>query len=378
MSQVAFYDRLVMSQNYDKSNLKLDFENRPSGSSRKRRFLGVSSPALLQSPDLKLLKLGSPELEKLIIQHNGFIPTPTPGGGSSLTQSGENSADDKESFARGFIEALQKLQEQDVPQSKNWDIPTIIGAVNENSTSETVSSSKSTTSMSSTKWEIDHNRNSVPVITNRYDSRTPPLTRQPTATPVLINFPTVSSGGVSTMGMTSVPIASSLYTSRPQASLPDQNRLSHQVSSHSMTTSGMTLPTPVGVASTSAMLEPIQIKSEDDAIVPSLNASSPDLTLDMNPIDLDAQEHIKHQRKKLRNRLAAQRCRKRKIEREDTLKIKVKELKSKNSELSTLASTLRMQVCDLKEQVMRHVHEGCQVFLKDNEDDKSLLSKNTL
>jgi len=90
--------------------------------------------------------------------------------------------------------------------------------------------------------------------------------------------------------------------------------------------------------------------------------------LDLNPISLEAQEQIKHQRKKLRNRLAAQRCRQRKIEREDTLKEKVKELKLKNNQLNTISRDLRMQVCDLKQQVMQHVNEGCHVFLKDNDN----------
>ncbi|XP_057299840.1 transcription factor JunD-like [Hydractinia symbiolongicarpus] len=356
MSQAALLERLVMSQNYDKSNLKLDFENKAANCSRKKTFLGLPSPAILQSPDLKLLKLGSPELEKLIINNDGFIPTPTPGGNSSFMHTGEKEMD-KESFARGFIEALQKLQEQDAPVSLN---------ALEESAKSTGNSIKAHSSR--LPWSSrDHNQNSVPVIKNRFDNRSPPINRQATTTPVLINFPTVSTGAVSTMGMTSVPVASS-YVTRPYASDIDHNRLSHQ-SSHSMTTSGITLPTPIPVSSTSPILD-VQIKSEDEAIVPSS-----DMNLDMNPIDLDAQEHIKHQRKKLRNRLAAQRCRKRKIEREDTLKVKVKELKSKNAELTTLASTLRMQVCDLKQQVMHHVNEGCQVFLKDSEDEKNLMAK---
>jgi len=93
--------------------------------------------------------------------------------------------------------------------------------------------------------------------------------------------------------------------------------------------------------------------------------------LDMNPINLDQQEQIKHQRKKLRNRLAAQRCRKRKIEREDTLKDKVKELRQKNNDLTCLSRDLRTQVCELKQQVMQHVNQGCHVFLKDNDCEKT-------
>ena len=354
MSQVAYLDRFVMSQNYNKSNLKLDF-NEGSSNSRKRSFgdknrsfLNVAqSPAILQSPDLKLLKLGSPELEKLIINTGGFIPTPTPSGlvSNSIPQNG---VEDQESFlARGFIEALQRLQEQDGPSAttKGWTVPTV-QITNETSNATT---------------KTDQNRNSVSVITpTRFESRTPPMISSANS----INFPVSTTGAVSTMGLTAVPRNSSSYITRPQTTENNnQNRLSHQTQPFS---SGLNLPTQV--PSTSVISN--QIKSEDEGTV-----HSDDLDLDMNPIDLEVQEHIKHQRKKLRNRLAAQRCRRRKIEREDTLKVKVKELKNKNSELTSLASTLRMQVCDLKQQVMLHVNEGCQVFLKD--DEKSISPKSS-
>lgn len=376
MSQVALIDRMVMSQNYDKSNLKLDLENKATNNSRKRKIFGISSPAaLLQSPDLKLLKLASPELEKIIINNNGFLPTPThpSGTSSSLLQSGENSADDQESFARGFIEALQKLQEQDVPTTtKSWDAGTgdtrsdvLVAAP-----APTAVQLPKTTILNPVRWQTDHNRNSVPVITNRYDSRTPPppISRQPTTTPVLVNFPTVSStSSVTSMGMTAMPRASTSFITRPE--IPSAVNRTSQQTSHSLTTSGMTLPSPIAPVSSisNPNLDPILIKSEEDSL-PSQNV---DLHLDMNPIDLSVQEHIKHQRKKLRNRLAAQRCRKRKIEREDTLKAKVKELKQKNSDLTALSRDLRMQVCELKQQVMQHLNQGCHIFMKDNDTDKT-------
>ena len=372
MSQVAFIERVGMSQPYDKSTLKLDFDSRATASSRKRKILGVTSPALLQSPDLKLLKLGSPELEKIIINNNGFIPTPTPGGNSSFLQTGENSKDN-ENFVHGFIEALQKLQERDVPITQGWDanIPNTCSLL-----------SNTTSVISPPKW--DQNRNTVgvttPVITNRFDTQSPPIPKlQSSSTPVLVNFPTASTGAVSTMGLTALPRASTSYITRPQSSVLTHSSLSHQSSSHSMTTSGITLPVQGPLSNSVSPLGSVSIKSEDEAIVPSNASTVGDPTeLDSNrfdPIDLESQEAIKHQRKKERNRQAAQRCRKRKIEREETLKVKVKDLKSKNSELTSLASTLRMQVCELKQQVMRHVNEGCQVFLKDNEEDKQLLTK---
>jgi len=367
-----------MSQNYDKSNLKLDLETKANTNSRKRKIFGLHSPAaLLQSPDLKLLKLASPELEKIIINNNGFLPTPTHPSGmssSSLLQSGENSAEDQESFARGFIEALQKLQEQDVPaatsSTKSWDSSTVDtrSEVTTAHAPPTVQVPKTTIMNSHTgsaRWQTDHNRNSVPVITNRYhDSRTPtpPISRQPTTTPVLVNFPTVSSTSpVTSMGLTAMPRASTSFITRPE--LPSRT----QHTSHSLTTSGMTLPSPIAPVSSIANLDPVlTIKSEEDTL-----PSQSDLHLDMNPIDLGYQEQIKHQRKKLRNRLAAQRCRKRKIEREDTLKGKVKELKQKNSDLTSLSRDLRMQVCELKQQVMQHLNQGCHIFMKDNDTEKT-------
>merc|ERR1719206_1334733 len=113
-----------------------------------------------------------------------------------------------------------------------------------------------------------------------------------------------------------------------------------------------------------------QIKTEDDSqIVPSMSAPPKDI-YPADPINLVQQEHIKHERKKMRNRLAAQRCRKRKIEREDTLKDKVTELKDKNNDLTCMSRDLRTQVCDLKQQVMQHVNQGCHVFLKDSDTEK--------
>lgn len=339
MSQVACIDRLVMSHNYNKSNLKLDF-NEGTSNTRKRSFLNVTaSPALLASPDLKLLKLASPELEKLIINTGGFIPTPTPGGNSGAH------GDDQDGFlAQGFVEALQKLHEQEdssVTTTKQWNVPSV------QTNNQTSSISSKSEASSTVRWPDQSNSVSVITPTRTFENRTPPLPQM--TVPSTVNMPIATTGAVSTMGMTAVPRNTQSFATRPT-----------QPSAFS---SSLNLP-----SQSSTLIDPVSIKSEDESL------AAEDLDLDMNPIDLDMQEHIKHQRKKLRNRLAAQRCRKRKIEREDTLKVRVKELKSKNSELTTLASQLRMQVCELKQKVMLHVNEGCQVFLKD--EDKTISPKN--
>jgi len=80
------------------------------------------------------------------------------------------------------------------------------------------------------------------------------------------------------------------------------------------------------------------------------------------PIDMADQERIKLERKRLRNRIAASKCRRRKLERISRLEDKVKGLKGENSELSIVVNKLRDQVCSLKQQVMDHVKCGCQLM----------------
>ncbi|XP_014611229.1 PREDICTED: transcription factor AP-1-like [Polistes canadensis] len=100
----------------------------------------------------------------------------------------------------------------------------------------------------------------------------------------------------------------------------------------------------------------MQIKDEPQT-VPSVSSSPP-----MSPIDMENQERIKLERKRQRNRVAASKCRRRKLERISRLEDKVKVLKAENCELSTVVHKLKEHICRLKEQVMDHVHSGCQIM----------------
>ena len=93
----------------------------------------------------------------------------------------------------------------------------------------------------------------------------------------------------------------------------------------------------------------------------------------LQPIDLEVQETVKRERKKQRNRVASSKCRKRKLEKEAVLETTVKDLKTKNVELSTLANALKQQICDLKQKVMDHVTEGCPITSQHVEDPNELL-----
>lgn len=260
--ETTFYDDSRFSTTKEtiknmKRNLTLDFN-----SSRPSKKQKVST--LLSSPDLNMLKLASPELEKLIIQQNGVVTTtPTP------TQFifPRDVTVEQEQYARGFVDALAELHGSDSGLS---DIQPV----------------------------------------------------------------TTSATGISTYN-------NGLPTTTQSSSMP-----------------GLTsIPTTTSFPHNSSAFFPVAIKEEPQT-VPNLGATPP-----MSPINMESQERIKLERKRQRNRIAASKCRKRKLERIARLEDKVRILKGENSELGNVVNKLREQVCQLKQQVMDHVHSGCQIML---------------
>jgi len=77
--------------------------------------------------------------------------------------------------------------------------------------------------------------------------------------------------------------------------------------------------------------------------------------------DPELQERLKSERKKMRNRIAASKCRKRKLQKEAELEDKVKILKKKNGDLSSTVMDLRREVMLLKEKIMKHANSGCNI-----------------
>lgn len=97
-----------------------------------------------------------------------------------------------------------------------------------------------------------------------------------------------------------------------------------------------------------------QIKDEP----PTVPSSPP-----VSPIDLENQEQMKLERKRQRNRVAASKCRKRKLERISKLEDKVNHLKKENADLGNVVLCLKEHVSKLKQQVMEHVGAGCAITL---------------
>lgn len=231
------------------------------GKSRKARFnASVTAPPVLTSPDLQVLKLVSPELEKIII-NNATLPTPTP---SSILFS-TKATTEQEQFAKGFDEALLSMHEKD----------------------------------NISKMNINNNNNK----------------------------------NINNNTTTTITAVSAISTA--------------STTSHNTMSGG-------DITYTDLDCYPGVIKEEPQTVPQSPPVS---------PIDMENQERIKLERKRLRNRVAASKCRKRKLERISKLEDKVRDLKTQNSELSSKVFSLKQNVFQLKQQVVEHHNSGCTITL---------------
>ncbi|XP_028817669.1 transcription factor Jun [Denticeps clupeoides] len=263
-----------------KHNMTLNLAD-PSGTLKPH--LRAKASELLTSPDVGLLKLASPELERLIIQSSNGLITTTPTPTQFLCP--KNVTDEQEGFAEGFVRALAELHHQHMPG---------------------VTSAPQSGAMAGSAVYTPAVRPEPPVYAD-LSAFNPAAGAAPPAAPAY-GFP-----------------------GSPPLSAP---------------------PLPV-------QHPRLQALKEEPQTVPEMPGETPPLS----PIDMESQERIKAERKRMRNRIAASKCRKRKLERISRLEDKVKTLKSQNSELASTANMLREQVAQLKQKVMNHVNSGCQLML---------------
>jgi transcription factor AP-1 len=101
------------------------------------------------------------------------------------------------------------------------------------------------------------------------------------------------------------------------------------------------------------------MSGDDDAYYGGLGTN-------LSPIDMEDQEKIKLERKRLRNRLAATKCRKRKLERISHLDERVKGLKTENNDLVAVVKKLKASVALLKQEVIEHVNQGCEMLMSES------------
>merc|ERR1712154_496494 len=261
-----------------RQNLTLDLN---SASPKKNKVQN-----LLTSPDVQMLKLTSPELEKFLSQ-NPTLATPTPGGffPKSVTE-------EQMMYAKGFEEALEKMHQESFGPATD--------------------------------------------------------TRTVTAANTLV---TLSSGQ---QDQHAVHLPLSLPNTIPN------NPLSRPNSGASGSYDSDTYQLPEG-----------NIKIKDEPEDGSLDGDEEEESLlspggsGVSPIDMETQEKIKLERKRLRNRQAAAKCRKRKLERISQLDDRVAQLKTENTDLAAVVKKMKSSVATLKQEVMDHVNSGCEIRMSD-------------
>ncbi|XP_057698304.1 transcription factor AP-1 [Corythoichthys intestinalis] len=310
--ETTFYDDSLNGAGYGysgskalKHNMTLNLSD-PAGSLKPH--LRARASDLLTSPDVGLLKLASPELERLIIQSSNGLITTTPTPTQFLCP--KNVTDEQEGFAEGFVRALAELHHQHMPgvSVPSAAPPSVAG---------------------------------VAVYSGSMRSDSPVYEDLNTFQPAIS---TVSSPSYTTSVPSYTSTALSYSSTAPSASFPIYAQPSSSSSSSSTSSSHLPL---------------LATLKEEPQTVPEMPGETPPLS----PIDMESQERIKAERKRMRNRIAASKCRKRKLERISRLEDKVKSLKSQNSELASTANMLREQVAQLKQKVMNHVNSGCQLML---------------
>ncbi|XP_013869265.1 transcription factor AP-1 [Austrofundulus limnaeus] len=282
--EATFYDEAASNSQHDGSavfgfnpkSLKQTMTLNLNDPKTFKPHLGAKALDILTSPDVGLLKLASPELERLIIQSCNGLTTPTP----TQFLCPKNITDEQEGFADGFVRALAELHYQQLP--------------------------------------ADH--------------------------------PDAAAGGCESGG---IPYSCTVRAEPPEyTNLAAFNRTSAPVPERHASYPAAPPPDPQHPR--------LQALKEEPQTVPEMGGGD---TPPLSPIDMETQELIKAERKRMRNRVAASKCRKRKLERISRLEERVKNLKSQNTELVSSANVLRDELALLKQKVMDHVNSGCQLIL---------------
>jgi len=289
-----------------------------------------TAPEILTSPDVQMLKLTSPQLAEFLTR-NPTLATPTPSGGYQFPTS---VTAEQELYVRGFEEALKNkhaaAQQQNTASTS---------AASSNTPAQILAIEKATAAFKQ-QQAILPPMSSIPL----------PIQQQTLPSTISTSVPTIA-------------ISSAASTVSEQSST--NSRPSSSASGSYDDSASEYLPTTVAVKQEPGI-------DTSTSASPGSNArsggrgrgrknSSNAKGVGISPIDMESQEIIKLERKRLRNRLAASKCRKRKLERISNLDEKVSDLKEENSELMGIVKKLKESICNLKQEVMEHVQHGCQI-----------------
>merc|ERR1712037_203482 len=278
----------------------------PSGLGIFSKKSKLAASHILTSPDVQKLKLSSPELAEFLTR-NPTLATPTPSGGTYIFP--KTVTEEQESYVKGFEVALKNLQQHQIPEQ------TITG---------------SHVGLPSVIKNEPNTRTSIETIEK--------ATAAHRAAASKLVVPT-------SIALSSVPE----FSPRPESS-----------ASSSMDSAELRIKEEMD-DSNDDFDEDDSFSDEESVKTPAPKGRGGGRSKKITPINMESQEKIKLERKRLRNRLAASKCRKRKLERISQLEVKVKDLKGENSELYNVVKKLKQSVANLKQEVIDHCSSGCQI-----------------
>merc|ERR1739848_698873 len=252
----------------------------PSGHGIFSKKSKLAASHILTSPDVQKLKLSSPELAEFLTR-NPTLATPTPSGGNYIFP--KTVTEEQESYVKGFEVALKNLQQH------SGQAPSGQGSVG----------------------------HQIP-IDQKYIFPKSIITETPT---VVKHEPHTRTTSIETIEKaTAAHRASKLapaaleFSPRPESS-----------ASGSMDSAELRIKEEIEDEDLDDDFDQDDSFSDDEESVrspPKKRGGARKIT----PINMESQEKIKLERKRQRNRLAASKCRKRKLERISQLELKVKDL----------------------------------------------------
>ncbi len=264
--------------------------------------------SLLTSPDVQMLKLTSPELEKFLSLNPGQA-TPTPTGylfPKSVTE-------EQIMYAKGFEEALEQMKKAE----------TTTAAPTENEATTVAAAASTLMTLGGA------------AVARHEDAKQHPMS---TSTGLSLSSTSLLHVNVDSVPRPSSVASGASYDSSEGVKVkeePDEGSLSGEE------------------------------HSNGSLVSPPLRRSSKSGSAAVSPIDMNDQERIKLERKRMRNRLAASKCRKRKLEKISQLDQRVKQLKSENADLAAVVKKMKANVAMLKQEVIEHVNSGCEIRMTD-------------
>jgi len=283
----------------------------PSGLGIFSKKSKLAASHILTSPDVQKLKLSSPELAEFLTR-NPTLATPTPSGGNYIFP--KTVTEEQESYVKGFEVALKNLQQPNYQNPEQTITGSHVGLPS--------------------------------VIKNEPNTRTSIETiEKATAAHRAAASKLVVPSSKDLLALSSVPE----FSPRPESS-----------ASGSMDSAELRIKEEMD-DSNDDFDDDDSFSDEESVKTPAPKGRGGGRSRKITPINMESQEKIKLERKRLRNRLAASKCRKRKLERISQLEVKVKDLKGENSELYNVVKKLKQSVANLKQEVIDHCSSGCQI-----------------